>query len=171
MTSDSGPFMVVFLILILIFALFMTYLLLNAKKTTESYNNYQPFRGRAPDGPPGCCGNLDWYMGTNGYDKYCGANGGGSNGGGCSAGGNVADNVSGNGASDNNNNLHEYFGNLQENVSGFQRQADECKQKGLKPAYNPTVCTDEGDTYEPSANCKCVDEKNNCKECYGKIKY
>ena len=56
--------MVVFLILILIFALFITYLLLNAKKTTESYNNYQPFRGRAPDGPPGCCGNLDWYMGS-----------------------------------------------------------------------------------------------------------
>jgi hypothetical protein len=179
MTSDSGSFMVVFLILILIFALFITYLILNAKKTSESYTNYdayKPFRGRAPNAPPGCCGNLDWYLGTEGYDKYCGANGGGSNGGGsngggCSAGGNVADNVSGNGASDNNNNLHEYFGNLQENVSGFQRQADECKQKGLKAAYNPTVCTDEGDTYEPSANCKCVDEKNNCKECYGKINF
>ena len=60
MTIDSGPFMVVFLILVLIFALFITFLLLNIKKTTESYNNYQPFRGRAPDGPPGCCGNLDW---------------------------------------------------------------------------------------------------------------
>jgi hypothetical protein len=42
MTSDSGPFMVVFLILILIFALFITFLLLNAKKTTESYGNFQP---------------------------------------------------------------------------------------------------------------------------------
>jgi len=66
--------------------------------------------------------------------------------------------------------LEEYFGNLQENLSGFDRQAGECNQKELKPAYNPAVCT-EGDDYEPSANCKCVDEKNNCKECYGKIKY
>jgi hypothetical protein len=66
--------------------------------------------------------------------------------------------------------LEEYFGNLQENLSGFDRQASECKQKGLKPAYNPTVCTD-GDTYEPSANCKCVDKKNNCKECYNKINF
>lgn len=173
MTSDSGSFMVVFLILILIFALFMTYLILNAKKTSESYTNYdpyKPFRGRAPNAPPGCCGNLDWYLGTEGYNKYCGVNGSGANGsangGGCSAGGNVAGNV----ASDNNNNLHEYFGNLQENVSGFQRQADECKQKGLKAAYNPSVCTVD-DEYQPSANCKCMDEKNNCKECYGKIKY
>ena len=57
--------------------------------------------------------------------------------------------------------LEEYFGNLPENLSGFERQAGECKQKGLKPKYNPAVCT-EGDTYEPSANCK---------ECYGKVKY
>jgi hypothetical protein len=65
--------------------------------------------------------------------------------------------------------LEEYFGNLQENLPWFERQAGECKQKGLKPVYNPAVCT-EGDTYEPSANCKCVDENNNCKECYGKVK-
>ncbi len=64
--------------------------------------------------------------------------------------------------------LEEYFGNLQENLSGFERQAGKCKQKGLKPAYNPAVCT-EGDTYELSANCKYVDKKNNCKEFYGKI--
>ena len=65
MTSDSASFMVVFLILILIFALFMTYLILNAKKSTESYTNYnpyKPFRGRAPNAPPGCCGNLDWCI-------------------------------------------------------------------------------------------------------------
>jgi hypothetical protein len=121
---------------------------LNAKKTTESYNNYQPFRGRAPNGPPGCCGNLDWYLGDQKYAQYCAGKEG-------SCGGEK---------------LEEYFGNLQENLSGFDRQAAECKQKGLKPAYNPAVCT-EGDTYEPSANCKCVDGKNNCKECYGKVKY
>jgi hypothetical protein len=148
MTSDSGPFMVVFLILILIFALFITYILLNAKKTTESYNNYQPYRGRAPNGPPGCCGNLDWYMGSEKYTQYC-AGKDGSNG---------------------NEKLEEYFGNLQEDLSGFKQQVDECKQNGLKPAYNPAVCT-KGDTYEPSANCKCVDKKNNCKECMEKVKY
>ena len=38
--------------------------------------------------------------------------------------------------------LEEYFGNLQENLSGFDRQAGECKQKGLKPVYNPAVCTE-----------------------------
>ena len=88
MTSDSGPFMVVFLILILIFALFITYILLNAKKTTESYNNYQPYRGRAPNGPPGCCGNLDWYMGSEKYAQYC----------------------SGKEGSNGNEKLEEYFG-------------------------------------------------------------
>jgi len=148
MTSDSGPFMVVFLILILIFALFITFLLLNSKKTTESYNNYQPFRGRAPNGPPDCCGNLDWYLGDEKYAQYC----------------------SGKEGSNGGEKLEEYFGNLQENLSGFQRQADECKKKELKPAYNPAVCT-KGDTYEPSANCKCVDENNKCKECMENVKF
>jgi hypothetical protein len=55
--------------------------------------------------------------------------------------------------------LEEYFRNLQENLSGFERQTGECKQKGLKPANNPAVCT-EGDTYEPFMNCKYVDKKN-----------
>ena len=59
--------------------------------------------------------------------------------------------------------LEEYFGNLQENLSGFERQAGECKKKGLKSAYNHVVYTEE-DTYEPSTNCKCVDKKNNCRE-------
>ena len=132
MTSDSDPFMVVFLIIILIFALFITYLLLNTKKTTESYGNFQPFRGRAPNGPPSCCGNLDWYLGDEKYAQYCSGKEGRCGG-------------------EGGEKLEEYFGNLQENLSGFDRQASECKQKGLKPAYNPTVCTD-GDTYEPSAN-------------------
>ncbi len=66
--------------------------------------------------------------------------------------------------------LEEYFGNIQENLSGFDRQVDECNKKGLKPAYNPAICTDE-DTYEPSANCKCVDKKNNCKECMEKVTF
>ncbi len=149
MTSDSGPFMVVFLILILIFALFITFLLLNGKKTTESYNNYQPFRGRAPNAPPGCCGNLDWYLGDEKYAQYCSGK---------------------DGSIGENEKLEEYFGNLQENLSGFKQDDDECKKKGLKLAYNPTVCTEE-DTYETSANCKCVDEKNNCKECYEKVKF
>ncbi len=148
MTSDSGPFMVVFLILILIFALFITYLLLNAKKTTESYDNFQPFRGRAPDGPPSCCGNLDWYLGDQKYAQYCSGKDGNCGG----------------------EKLEEYFGNIQENLSGFDRQVDECNKKGLKPAYNPAICTDE-DTYEPSANCKCVDKKNNCKECMEKFNF
>lgn len=148
MTTDSGSFMVVFLILILIFSLFIIYIVLDVKKTSESYDNYQAFRGRAPDGPPGCCGNLDWYMGTQKYNEYCAGKEGGCGG----------------------EKLEEYFGNLQENLSGFQRQSDECKQKGLKAAYNPSVCTDE-DSYVPAANCKCVDDKNNCKECYEKINF
>jgi len=66
--------------------------------------------------------------------------------------------------------MDEYFGNLQENLSGFKRQAGECKQKGLKPANNPAICTN-WDTYEPSANSKCANKKNNCKECMEKVKY
>jgi hypothetical protein len=143
MISDSAPFMVVFLILVLIFSLFITYLVLNAKTTTESYDNYQPYRGRAPNAPPSCCGNLDWYLGDKKYQEYC--------------------------SGKDEEKMVEYFGNLQENLTDFQRQNNECKKKGLKPAYNPSVCTDKN-TYEPSANCKCVDEKNNCKICYEKIK-
>jgi hypothetical protein len=66
--------------------------------------------------------------------------------------------------------LEEYFRNLQENLPGFEKKAGECKQKGTKFVYNPAVCT-EGATYEPSANCKCVDDKNNYKGCLGKVKY
>ena len=68
---------------------------MNAKKTTESYNNYQPFRGRAPNDSPGCCGNLDWYMGSEKYAQYCAGKEGQCGG----------------------EKLEEYFGNLQENLS------------------------------------------------------
>jgi hypothetical protein len=144
MSSDSGTFMVLFLILILIFALFITYLFMGKKKITESYNNYRTFGGRPPNEPPKCCGNLDWYMGEKKYQEYC--------------------------AGKDEEKMVEYFGNLQENLTDFQRQNEECKKKGLKAANNPTVCT-EKDSYKPAANCKCVDEKNNCKICYDEIRY
>jgi hypothetical protein len=146
MTSDSGAFMVVFLLLILIFALFITFLILNKNKVNESYGNYKPFRGRAPDAPPSCCGNLDWYLGSKKYNEYC----------------------SGKEENYDKEKLQEFFGNLQENIS--RSNDDDCKKMGLKPAYNPSVCTEE-DSYEPSANCKCVDNNNNCKLCYDKIKF
>jgi hypothetical protein len=145
MSSDYGTFMVVFLILILIFALFITYLVMGMKKTTEKYDNYyKPFGGRPPNAPPSCCGNLDWYMGEKKYQEYC--------------------------AGKDEEKMVEYFGNLQENLTDFERQNEECKTKGLKAAYNPTVCTEE-DSYKPAANCKCVDNKNNCKICYDEIRY
>lgn len=141
MKTESRTLMVVFLLLILIFALFITFLLLNIKKTTESYNNYKPFFGRAPNTEQSCCGNLDWYLGSEKYNQLC----------------------------NSEENMQEYFGNLQENLSGSSNQ-DECQKMGLKPADNPSICAEE-DSYNLSANCKCVDNKNNCKLCYDKIKY
>jgi hypothetical protein len=150
MTSDSGSLMVVFLILILIFSLFITFLILNRKKITESYNNYnyKPFGGRPPDASPSCCGNLDWYLGSEKYNQYC----------------------AGKEEDYNPEKLQEYFGNLQENLSSTSNDENECKKRGLKLAKNPSVCTEE-DSYEPSANCKCVDDDDNCKLCYSKINY
>ena len=135
MTTISSSHMVIFLILILIFSLFITYIILDAKKTKENYTG----RGRDPNSPPKCCGNIDWYLGEKKYNEYCPQ--------------------------------RQYYGKLQETFTGadsFIKESNECKDKGLKLAYNPSVCT-VNDEYEPSANCKCVDDKNKCKECYAKI--
>jgi hypothetical protein len=49
------------------------------------------------------------------------------------------------------------------NLSGI------CRAQGLKPSYMPKACYVDGkmNTY---ANCKCEDEKGNCKICYPIIK-
>ena len=117
---------------------------MNKKKINENYNNYRLFGGRPPNGKPNCCGNLDWYLGDKEYQEYC--------------------------AGKNEEKMVEYFGNLQENLTEFQRQNEECKKEGLKAANNPSVCIEEY-SYKPAANCKCVDENNNCKICYDAIRY
>jgi hypothetical protein len=44
-----------------------------------------------------------------------------------------------------------------------------CAKDGLKPSYMPKACYIDGkmNTY---ANCKCEDDKGNCKICYPEIK-
>jgi len=47
--------------------------------------------------------------------------------------------------------------------------SDECSKEGLKPAFMPKVCDINGnlDVY---SNCKCTNDKGDCKLCYPKIK-
>jgi len=44
-----------------------------------------------------------------------------------------------------------------------------CKEQGLKPSYMPKACYIDGNL-NSYANCKCEDEKGNCKICYPEIK-
>ena len=43
-----------------------------------------------------------------------------------------------------------------------------CKKEGLKPSYMPKACYVDG-KMNSYANCKCEDEKGNCKICYPTI--
>jgi len=167
MTSLSSSHMVLFLLIILIFALVITFVILEAKPK-ENYVNYNqpknyPFGSKDPNNCPTCCGNIDWYLGPKLYQKYCP--------------GDVPPAFEDTKAYNayysprETTNAENYYGKLQENFTGvdsFIKQNNECKEKGLKAAYNPNICVEKG---KINANCKCVDELGNCKECYPPIEF
>jgi len=169
MTSLSSSHMVLFLLIVLIFALVITFVILEAKpKNKENYVNYNqpknyPFGSKDPNNCPTCCGNIDWYLGPKLYNKYCP--------------GDVPPAFENTKAYNayyfpkEDNAAQNYYGKLQEsftNAPSFKQQNDECKEKGLKAALNPNICVEEG---KINANCKCVDEQGNCKECYPPIEF
>ena len=45
----------------------------------------------------------------------------------------------------------------------------ECKEQGLKPAYMPSICVVDG-KLKSFSNCKCMNDKGECKVCYPEIK-
>lgn len=169
MTSLSSSHMVLFLLILLIFSLVITFVILEAKpKNKESFVAYNkpkiyPFGGREPNSCPTCCGNIDWYLGPKLYKDYCP--------------GDVPPAFEDTKAYNayysprEDTQAQNYYGKLQEsftNSNSFKKQNEECKEKGLKAAHNPDICVENG---EINANCKCTDDLNNCKECYPPIKF
>jgi len=157
--------MVLFLLFVLVIALIITFAILAGKKNRESYKTWG---GPMKKNCPTCCGNVDRYLGPQLYKNYCP---------------NSTPPAFENTQQYDNyyfpqdtDNAHNFFAKMQENFvagrnegkSNFEKQITECKEKGLKPAYNPDICT-ENNNYKPYSNCKCVDDKNNCKECYPPI--
>ena len=45
----------------------------------------------------------------------------------------------------------------------------ECKDQGLKPAFMPSICVVDG-KLKTFSNCKCMNDKGECKVCYPEIK-
>lgn len=47
--------------------------------------------------------------------------------------------------------------------------SNECEKEGLKAAYMPTTCVIDN-KMNPYSNCKCMNDKGECKICYPEIK-
>ena len=63
-------------------------------------------------------------------------------------------------------NQKEHFENYLYPIKGLQ---PECKEQGLKPAYMPSICVVDG-KLKSFSNCKCMNDKGECKVCYPEIK-
>ena len=155
----SNANIVLFLFIILIFALIIIFVILEAKKPKPVQENLYLFGGRNPNGKFNCCGNIDWYLGPKAYKKDCP--------------GTIPPAFQ---------DVRDYYASIQENFTnapsndpykkkGFNKQVEECAQKGLKPAYNPSICTKDNTNLVPEANCKCIDEFGSCKECFPKVSF
>lgn len=97
-----------------------------------------------------CCGNADWHLGENEYHRLC------------------PDSTPP--AFENTRSSHCSY--LQENFrydnKTDKKYRNECKKNKYELAYNMS-CVQDGKLIT-NANCKCVDNKNNCKVCFPKIK-
>jgi hypothetical protein len=60
----------------------------------------------------------------------------------------------------------ENFKNYLYPVKGL---SNECESQGLKPAFMPTSCVIDN-KMNPYSNCKCMNNKGECKVCYPEIK-
>lgn len=155
MNNLSNSTMTLFLLFVLIIALVITFAILAGRP--KRLENFRLYGGRNPKGSFDCCGNIDWFLGPKLYKKTCP--------------GDVPPAFQDTSAYNayynpiNNPQAHKYFEKLQEN---FTNQEKECKEENLLPSYNPTICTVDKQ-YNPYANCKCVDAKNNCKKCFPNI--
>ncbi len=139
------------ILVVIIIIIFLMYFL----RVKEDFS-YDPYNGRNPNGPPLCCGNLDWYLGDD-YKKYCG---------------NIKPTAF------QNTRTIEGFDFSSEMMAkdamigklDFDKLNNECQSANpsWRAAYNPMICTEESKVIA-EANCKCMNERNQCAKCYDKI--
>jgi len=139
----------------IIISLLIVLLFFVLKKSKETFT-FDPYNGRNPNGPPLCCGNLDWYLGDK-YKAYCG---------------NVKPTAF------QNTRTVEAFEidtemvakDAQVGHTEYTKLDNECKaeDESWKGAFNPMICT-EGRKVISEANCKCMNRRNECVKCYDKI--
>ena len=130
---------ILLVIIIITFIIFIIVQLVNNKKKIN------PMR----ENFSACCGNADWHLGENEYNKLC------------------PDSTPP--AFENTRNSH--CSHIQENFTSYETDRkiiNECRKLGHKPAYNQ-ICV-QNEKLVTNANCKCSDDLNNCKVCFPKIK-
>jgi hypothetical protein len=116
----------------------------NINQMKESFRNHERYN-RA------CYGNSDWHLGEKKDREMC------------------SDSTPP--AFENTRSSHCSY--LQENFR-YDNKTDkkhrkECKEKGYDLAYNVSSCVENG-KFINNANCKCVNNDNNCKLCFPRIK-
>lgn len=116
----------------------------NINQMKESFRNHERYN-RA------CYGNADWHLGEKKYSQMC------------------PDSTPP--AFENTRSSHCSY--LQENFR-YDNKTDkkhrkECRKKGYDLAYNVSSCVENG-KFINNANCKCVNNDNNCKLCFPRIK-
>jgi len=135
----------IFLVIIIFiaFLVFIVVRLVQNKNTInqmkESFRNHERYN-RA------CCGNADWNLGEKKYREMC------------------PDSTPP--AFENTRSSHCSY--LQENFrydnSTDKKYREECKEEGYELAYNRSC--DKNGKLRTDANCKCVDNEENCKVCF-----
>ena len=69
----------------------------------------------------------------------------------------------------NNNYIHESFANDDPYLYPIKGLTNICAKDNLYPSYQPKACYVDG-VLNSYANCKCEDNRGNCKLCYPTIK-
>jgi len=132
-------------VIFITFIVFIILQLVNNKKKInkmrENFMNQQKYNNA-------CCGNADWHLGEKEYKREC------------------PDSTPP--AFEDTRGSHCSY--IQENFTsnGDKKIINECRMLGHKPAYNQ-ICV-QNEKLITNANCKCIDNKNNCKVCFPKIK-
>ena len=133
-------------LVIIIFIAFLVFIVVrlvqNKRKINqmrENFRNQERYNSE-------CCGNADWHLGEKEYRKIC------------------PDSTPP--AFENTRSNHCSY--LQENFrydnENDNKNRKECKGKGYELAENRS-CVENG-KLRTNANCKCVDDKKNCKICF-----
>jgi hypothetical protein len=137
----------------IIFIAFLVFIVVrlvqNKKKINqmrENFRNQQRYNRE-------CCGNADWHLGEKEYRQMCPDS---------------TPPAFENTRSNHCSYLQENFRYDNDNETD-KKNRKECKEKGYELAYNVS-CVENG-KLRTGANCKCVDNNNNCKICLPKTNH